>query len=73
MRSDHVLANLKNFNPEAVRVTDFSRSLKAARNTFYKRRYLFESTSEEEWFYAHLLREAIGKVTGMDIRLVALR
>ncbi|MEA2205536.1 MAG: hypothetical protein QOE77_2312 [Blastocatellia bacterium] len=59
-------------NPEAVMVTDFKRSLTAAKNTFYKKRYLFESQPTDEWFYAHLLREAIRAVTSMDIRLAGL-
>jgi hypothetical protein len=73
IRSDHVLSNLNVINPEAVKLTDFNRSLRAAKNTFYKRRYLFESQSQDEWFYAHLLREAIRKVTSMDLRLTGLR
>jgi hypothetical protein len=72
VRSDPVLPHLAVINPEAVRVTDFNRSLTAAKNTFDKRRYLFESQPTSEWFYAHLLREAIRSVTSMDIRLVGL-
>jgi len=72
VRSDHVLSNLHVINPEAVKVTDFNRSLAAAKDTFYKKRYLFESQPTSEWFYAHLLREAIRAVTSMDIRLAAL-
>jgi hypothetical protein len=70
--SDPVLSHLDVINPEALKVTDFKRSLTAAKNTFYKRRYLFESQSTGEWFYAHLLREAIRTVTSMDIRLAGL-
>lgn len=73
VRSDDVLSNLDVINPEAIKFTDFNRSLRAAKNTFYKRRYLFESQANDEWFYAHLLREAIRKVTSMDIRLAGLR
>lgn len=70
--SNPVLSNLDVINPEAVKVTDFNRSLAAAKNTFDKRRYLFESQPAREWFYAHLLREAIRDVTSMDLRLVGL-
>jgi hypothetical protein len=56
-------------NPEAVKVTDFNRSLAAARDTFAKKRCLFESQPTGEWYYAHLLRDAIRTVTKMDIRL----
>lgn len=69
VHEDPVLRNLDVINPEALRFTDFSRSLSAAKNTFDKRRYLFEAQSSDEWFYAHLLREAIRSVTLMDIRL----
>lgn len=72
VHSSPVLRNLDVINPEAVKVTDFDRSLTAAKNTFDKRRYLFESQSKEEWFYAHLLREAIRSVTSMDVRLAGL-
>ena len=70
--SDPVLPHLDVINPEALKVTDFDRSLIAAKNTFDRRRYLFESQPPGEWFYAHLLREAIRTVTSMDIRLVGL-
>jgi hypothetical protein len=73
IRSDPVLSHLAVINPEAVKVTDFNRSLAAAKNTFDKKRYLFESQPTGEWFYAHLLREAIRSVTSMDIRVAALR
>jgi HEPN domain-containing protein len=73
IRSDPVLSRLAVINAEAVKVTDFNRSLAAAKNTFDKRRYLFESQPTGEWFYAHLLREAIRSVTSMDIRLAGLR
>jgi hypothetical protein len=72
VRSDPVLPHLNVINPEALKVTDFNRSLTAAKNTFDKRRYLFESQPTSEWFYAHLLREAIRAVTSMDIRLAGL-
>jgi len=72
VRSNPVLSHLDVINPEALKVTDFKRSLTAAKNTFDKRRYLFESQPNGEWFYAHLLREAIRAVTSMDIRLVGL-
>jgi hypothetical protein len=67
--SDPVLSHLDVINPEASMVTDFDRSLTAAKNTFDKRRYLFESQPTGEWFYAHLLREAIRSVTIMDVQL----
>jgi hypothetical protein len=73
VRSDPVLSNLLVINPEAAKVTNFKRSLAAAKNTFAKKRYLFESQPADEWFYAHLLREAIRAVTSMDIRLAGLR
>jgi type I restriction enzyme R subunit len=73
IHADPVLPHLHVINPEAQRVTDFDRSLAAAKNTFDKKRYLFEPQPTGEWFYAHLLREAIRDVTGMDIRLMGLR
>jgi hypothetical protein len=72
VRSDPVLSHLDVINPEALKVTHFDRSLAAAKNTFAKRRYLFEPQPTDEWFYAHLLREAIRAVTNMDIRLAGL-
>lgn len=73
VRSDPVLANLAFINPEAVMVTDFERSLAAAKDTFHKRRYLYEEVvPKDEWFYAHLLRDAIRTVTQMDLRLASL-
>lgn len=72
VRSDPVLPHLDVINPEARKVTDFNRSLAAAKNTFDQRRYLFESKPTGEWFYAHLLRAAIRAVTRMDIRLAGL-
>ena len=70
--SDPVLSHLDVINPEALKVTDFKRSLTAAKNTFDKRRYLYETQPTDEWFYAHLLREAIRTVTSMDIGLARL-
>jgi hypothetical protein len=72
VRSDPILPHLDVINPEALKVTDFKRSLTAAKNTFDQRRYLYESKPTGEWFYAHLLREAIRAVTRMDIRLAGL-
>lgn len=72
VRADVVLSNLDVINPEAVMVTDFNRSLIAAKDTFDKKRYTYESQPTGEWFYAHLLREAIRSVTVMDIRLAGL-
>lgn len=66
---DPVLRHLDVINPNAVMVTDFARSLAAAKNTFDRRRYLFEAPPTGEWFYAHLLHEAIRSVTKMDLRL----
>jgi hypothetical protein len=72
VRSDPVLRNLGVINPEALKVTDFKRSLAAAKDTFDKRRYLYEPQPAGEWFYAHLLRKAIRDVTSMDVRLAGL-
>lgn len=71
IRADVVLSHLPVINAEAVKVLDFDRSLTAAKSTFDKRRYLYDATHdpESEWFYAHLLREAIRNVTKMDLRL----
>jgi hypothetical protein len=71
IRADAVLSNLSVINPEAVKVLDFDRSLTAAKSTFDKRRYLYDPARDlkTEWFYAHLLREAIRNVTKMDLRL----
>jgi hypothetical protein len=68
VRSDPVLPHLDVINPEARKFTDFERSLAAAKKTFDKRRYLYESVPQSEWFYAHLLRDAIRTVTKMAIR-----
>ncbi len=72
VRSDPILPHLDVINPQARKVTDFDRSLAAAKNTFDKRRYLYETLPQGEWFYAHLLRNAIRTVTKLDIRLVGL-
>ncbi len=72
VNADVVLSNLDVINPKAAKVTDFDRSLAAAKSTFDKRRYLYELTGTNEWFYAHLLRDAIRSVTKMDIRLGSL-
>jgi hypothetical protein len=72
VRADVVLSHLDVINPEALMVTDFNRSLIAAKDTFDKKRYIYESQPTGEWFYAHLLREAIRAVTSMDIRLAGL-
>lgn len=69
---DVVLRNLHVINPEALKVIDFDRSLAAAALTFAGRRYLYEPTRTGEWFYAHLLRNAIRAVTAMDIRLAGV-
>jgi hypothetical protein len=72
VRSDDVLSHLHIINPQAVRFTDFDRSLAAAKKTFHQRRYFFESQPGGEWFYAHLLRETFRFVTSMDLRLSGL-
>jgi len=72
VRSNPVLSHLDVINPEALKVTDFNRSLTAGKNTFDMRRYLYESQPTDESFYAHLLRGAIRAVTNMDIRLAGL-
>jgi len=69
---DPVLRHLDVINPQALIFTNFDRSLAAAKNTFDKRRYLFEALPDGEWFYAHLLHGAIRSVTMMDLRLVGL-
>jgi hypothetical protein len=69
VQSDPVLSNLDVINPEATKVTDFERSLEAAKHTFFTRRYIYETAPNQEWYYAHLIKEAIRKVTRMDIRL----
>lgn len=72
IKSDPVLSHLAIINPEALKVTDFERSLAAAKNTFDKKRYLYESVPQGEWFYAHILKDAIRSVTKIDIRLAGL-
>lgn len=72
VKSNPVLSNLDAINPEALKVTDFQRSLVAAKNTFDKRRYAYEPVAQGEWFYAHLIRDSIRAVTKMDIRLARL-
>ena len=72
IESHPVLSHLDVINPKALKVTDFERSLTAAKNTFDKKRYLYESVTQDEWFYAHLLKDAIRSVTKLDIRLVGL-
>ena len=67
-----ILRNLDVVNPDAKKVTDFSRSLNAAGSTFDKRRYLYEAPPDGEWFYAHILHEAIRTVTSMDLRLAGV-
>lgn len=69
---DTVLSNLHIINPDALKVTDFRRSLVAAKNTFDKRRYLYEAVTQGEWFYAHLLKDAIRTVTKLDLRIARL-
>lgn len=67
---DHpILSILHLFNPGAVKTTDFNRALEAARDTFDKRRYLYEDLPEHEWFYAHILGDAIRSVAKLDLRI----
>jgi hypothetical protein len=70
--SNPVLRNLRLFNPEALKTIDFDRSLKAAKNTFDKRRYLFEPMPQQEWYYTGFIREAVRAVTIMDLRIAPL-
>lgn len=72
IKSHPVLANLHIINSDAVKVTDFDRSLEAAKHTFDRRRYLYEGMPSGEWFYADLLREAVRAVTRMDLRLAPM-
>jgi hypothetical protein len=72
VNADPVLSNLHVINPEALKTIDFDRSLKAAKNTFDKRRYLFEPMPQEEWFYTGFIREAVRAVTIMDLRIAPL-
>lgn len=70
IESDTVLRNLDVLNPDAVKVTDFDRTLAVASNTFDKRRYLYEEGPGGEWYYAHILKGAIQQVTRMDLRIL---
>ena len=67
--SHSVLSNLAELNPEALKVRNFERSFTAAKDTFEKRRYLYESVGQTEWFYAHLIRDAIRAVINKDPRI----
>lgn len=69
INSHPVLSNLNVINPAAVKFTDFASSLAAAKDTFHKGRYAYESQLTDQWFYAHLLRDAIRTVTKMDLRI----
>ena len=66
------LIRLGLFNQAAQKTTDFRRSLKAAKNTFDKRRYLYEPQSTEEWFHADHLRNAIRAVADTRLQLAGL-
>jgi hypothetical protein len=72
VQNDPVLRHLRVINPAAPPVTDFDTSLKAGSRTFAGRRYLYEEGDRSNWFYAHLIRTAIRKVTKMDLRLASL-
>jgi len=67
--SNFVLSNIDLFNPDAAKTLDFDRLLTVSKDTFDKRRYLYEELPSGEWFYSYLLRDAIRTVTKMDIRL----
>lgn len=70
---DDVLMHLHIINPKAQKFLDFDRSLKAAKNTFDKRRYLYEELFvEEEWYYADLLINALRSVAGMVVPFAGL-
>jgi hypothetical protein len=71
VRKDPVLRHLKLVNPQAPALTDFDISLQVAARTFDKRRYLYEITGPGDWFYAHLIRDAIRNVTKLDLRLAS--
>lgn len=72
VRDDPGLRNLKEINPEApAGLTDFGESLRVAARTFSDRRYLYEPRNSGNWFYAHLIRSAIRRVTKLDLRLSA--
>lgn len=72
IKSDPVLSNIEIINPEAGIVKDFNRSLIVAKNTFDKGRYSYEKLLPNDWFYAHVVRDAIRDVTRMDIRLASV-
>jgi hypothetical protein len=73
IRQDPVLSNLKVINPDAPHgLTDFNKSLEVAARTFDHRRYLYETAGTSDWFYADLIRNAIRKVTKLDLRLAAV-
>ena len=73
VRDHPVLSNLHLINPEAVKTTDFERALKAASNTVEGRRYLYEEQKVPcEWFYAHILGDAIRCITKLDFRIMTM-
>lgn len=72
VEDDPVLRNLHLINPAAMKVANFSISLNAARRTFDQRRYLFETPTDNEWFYADLVHKAVQVVTSLDIRLAGI-
>lgn len=67
VKSDPVLSNLKVINPDAPDFTDFDLSLEVAKNTFDKGRYTYEPELPNDWFYAHLMRDAIRNVAAMIV------
>jgi hypothetical protein len=75
--ADHIVGNyllLREINPEAVKVRDFRRALKAARMTFDKKRYMYEvNNNTEEWFYADFLGNAIRNITMTNLEIMKLK
>lgn len=71
IKNDTVMPLLPQINPEAAKVLDFDRSLLAAKSTFDKKRYLYDTSQDQgkEFYYAHLLGDAIRAVAKMDLRL----
>ena len=76
--ADHIVGNyllMREINPDALKVRDFRRALKAARTTFQHHRYLYEQPTPkpgEEWFYADFLKVAIRNITITDIGIMDL-
>jgi hypothetical protein len=69
-------AIVRTVNPDAAKVLDFDRSFIAASETFDKRRYLYEDPKppkageeQKEWYYAHLIKDAIRGFLIIDPRI----